>query len=347
MNHLTDQKKSDEKLLEVRGLSKSFEIRTHLSRRLVGIVRAVDDVTFHVSRGETVGLVGESGCGKTTTGRCILRGVEPTTGQVSFQLGQRQVDVLALGRRDLQSFRRHMQIIFQDPYASLDARMTVMQIVAEPLTIHRIAKGQELTDRVRELIQQVGLDPKYLNRYPHAFSGGQRQRIGIARALALYPSLVVADEAVSALDMSMQAQILNLLKELQGRLKLTYLFIAHDLSVIRHFSNRVLVMYAGKLVEIGQTQALFAAPKHPYTEALLSAAPRVNPKDKSNRIILTGEVPDPVRRPPGCHFHPRCRFADDRCKQEVPALREVAPDRWSACHYAEQLDMSGIGEFGA
>ena len=347
MNQPTDPKKSDEKLLEVCGLSKSFEIRTHLSRRLVGIVRAVDDVTFHVSRGETVGLVGESGCGKTTTGRCILRGVEPTTGQVFFQLGQRQVDVLALGRRDLQSFRRHMQIIFQDPYASLDARMTVMQIVAEPLKIHRIAKGQELTDRVRELIQQVGLDPKYLNRYPHAFSGGQRQRIGIARALALHPSLVVADEAVSALDMSMQAQILNLLKELQSRLKLTYLFIAHDLSVIRHFSNRVLVMYAGKLVEISQTQALFAAPKHPYTEALLSAAPRANPKDKSNRIILKGEVPDPVHRPPGCPFHPRCRFADDRCKQEVPALREVAPDRWSACHYAEQLDMRGIGEFGA
>lgn len=330
-------------LLDVQGLSKSFPLRRHLSRRVVGTVKAVEDMTFQVHRGETVGLVGESGCGKTTTGRCILRAVEPTAGRVVLHDGERDVDVLDLRRRALRTFRRHMQIIFQDPYSSLNPRMTVMQIVGEPLVIHGMARGRELERRVRDLIEQVGLDPRYLNRYPHAFSGGQRQRIGIARALAIHPQLVVADEAVSALDMSMQAQILNLLKDLQKRMNLTYLFIAHDLSVVRHFSDRVLVMYAGRLVEVASTRALFERPLHPYTEALLSAAPRADPLDKSKRIILSGEVPDPANRPSGCPFHPRCRFADDRCKTEVPALRKVQEGHWSACHYAEKLELSGIG----
>ena len=343
MSQLTRMPSEDDILLDVQGLSKSFEIRRHLSRRLVGTVRAVDDVSFQVRRGETVGLVGESGCGKTTTGRCILRAVEPTEGRIHFFDGLRRIDLLALSGGPLRAFRRHMQLVFQDPYASMNPRMTVMQIVGEPLRIHRVATGEQIEDRVRELITAVGLDPKFLNRYPHAFSGGQRQRISIARALALHPSLVVADEAVSALDMSMQAQILNLLKDLQGRMQLTYLFIAHDLSVVRHFSDRVLVMYAGRLVETGPTAQIFAAPKHPYTEALLSAAPRADPGAKSNRIILTGEVPDPANRPGGCPFHPRCRFAEPRCRNDVPPLREVAPDRWAACHYSEHLEMDGVG----
>ena len=329
-------------LLEVQHLSRHFEVRRHLSRRLLGTVRAVDDVSFQVRRGETVGLVGESGCGKTTTGRCILRDVPPTSGRVLLCEEGRPVDVLALPRRELRAFRRHMQLIFQDPYASLNPRMTVMQIVSEPLVVNRIARGAELEQRVRTLIRQVGLDPRYLNRYPHAFSGGQRQRIGIARALALHPSLVVADEAVSALDVSMQAQILNLLKDLQQKMHLTYLFIAHDLSVVRHFSDRVLVMYAGRLVEIAETKPIFARPLHPYTEALLAAAPRVVPGGEPREIRLSGEVPDPVNRPPGCAFHPRCRFADERCRIDVPALRDVEPGRWTACHHAESLELAGV-----
>ncbi len=330
-------------LLDVQGLSKSFEVRSHLSRRLTGRVTAVDDVSFQIRRGETVGLVGESGCGKTTTARCILRAVEPSAGRIFFHEGLRRIDVVALRGGPLRAFRRHMQMVFQDPFSSLNPRMTVMQIVGEPLRIHRMANREQIEDRVRALMTAVGLDPKFLNRYPHAFSGGQRQRIGIARALALQPSLIVADEAVSALDMSMQAQILNLLKDLQNRMQLTCLFIAHDLSVVRHFCDRVLVMYAGRIVESATTEELFAAPKHPYTEALLSAAPRADPDAKSDRIILSGEVPDPANRPAGCPFHPRCRFADPRCEQEVPLLREVDYDRVAACHYSDRLAMDGIG----
>jgi peptide/nickel transport system ATP-binding protein len=237
-----------------------------------------------------------------------------------------------------------MQLIFQDPYSSLNPRMTVMQIISEPLVLHGVARGQELEDRVRQLVRQVGLDTKYLNRYPHAFSGGQRQRIGIARALVLHPSIVIADEAVSALDMSVQAQILNLLKDLQGKLNLTYLFIAHDLSVIRHFSDRVLVMYAGKLVEQGQTADIFSRPRHPYTESLISAAPKADPSAKSQRIILRDEVPDPANLPPGCPFHLRCRFANDRCRSEVPALRTVFDHHRAACHWSGQLELTGVGE---
>ena len=329
-------------LLEVRDLAKHFPVRTHLSRRLIGVVKAVDGVSFQVHKGETLGLVGESGSGKTTAGRCILRAIEPTCGQVLMHDGREMMDVLALGRKQLRAFRRHMQLIFQDPYSSLNPRMTVMQIIAEPLVIHGVVRRRSLEERVRSLMQQVGLDGRYLNRYPHAFSGGQRQRVGIARALALNPKLVVADEAVSALDMSMQAQILNLLKDLQGKCDLTYLFITHDLSVVRHFCNRVLVMYAGKLVEGADTGMLFSNPMHPYTEALLSAAPRSQPGHKTERIILSGEVPDPARRPVGCPFHPRCRFAEDRCRSDDPTLREAVAGRWIACHLADQLTLGGV-----
>jgi len=329
-------------LLEVQDLCKHFPVRTHLARRHVGTVKAVDGVTFDVARGETVGLVGESGSGKTTAGRCILRAIEPTAGQVHLHDDGRRVDVLKLGRAQLRALRRRMQFIFQDPYASLNPRMTVMQIIAEPLVINHAARGKALEARVRELVRQVGLDERILNRYPHAFSGGQRQRIGIARALALKPSLIIADEPVSALDMSMQAQILNLLKDLQKQLNLTYLFIAHDLSVIRHFCDRVLVMYAGKLVETGTTNQLFSAPQHPYTEALLSAAPRPDPRTDSVRIRLEGEVPDPTQRPTGCPFHPRCRFAEDRCQTDEPGLEEVSEGRTTACHLASQLELQGV-----
>jgi peptide/nickel transport system ATP-binding protein len=339
MNSLTEQ---NDVLLDVRNLSKHFPIRNHLTRRLVGNVKAVDGVTFQVHQGETVGLVGESGSGKTTTGRCILRAIEPTSGSVHFNDSGRQVDVLSLGRKKLRTLRQKMQIIFQDPYASLNPRMTVMQIIAEPLVIHRIAKGKVLEDRVRELMSQVGLDVRYLNRYPHAFSGGQRQRIGIARALALNPNLIIADEAVSALDMSMQAQILNLLKDLQKKLNLTYLFIAHDLSVIRHFCDRVLVMYAGKLVETNTTADLYAHPTHPYTEALLSAAPKPDPRKRTTRIMLTGEVPDPADRPLGCPFHPRCRYVEDSCKTDEPLLEAITDSCLTACHFARQLDLGGV-----
>ena len=342
MNQTTTLLDDNDVLLDVQGLSKSYEVRSHLSRRLIGTVRAVDDMSFQIRRGETVGLVGESGCGKTTTARCILRAVEPSVGRIIYYDGLRRIDVAALRGGALRAFRRHMQLIFQDPFSSLNPRMTVMQIVGEPLRIHRMASRGQIEQRVRELMTAVGLDPRFLNRYPHAFSGGQRQRIGIARAMALQPSLIVADEAVSALDMSMQAQILNLLKDLQNRMQLTYLFIAHDLSVVRHFCDRVLVMYAGRIVEAASTEELFVAPQHPYTESLLSAAPRADPDAKSDRIILGGEVPDPANRPTGCPFHPRCRFAEPRCQEEEPPFREVAPDRDAACHYSERLAMEGI-----
>ena len=328
-------------LLDVRDLCKHFPVRRHLSRRVVGTIHAVDGLTFHVRQGETVGLVGESGSGKTPAGRCILRGIEPSSGSVTYHDDGKAIDVLSLGRHELRALRRKMQLIFQDPYASLNPRMTVMQIVGEPLVIHGLARGKALEQRVRELMRMVGLDERYLNRYPHAFSGGQRQRIGIARALALNPELIIADEPVSALDMSMQAQILNLLKDLQQQLNLTYLFISHDLSVVRHFCDRVLVMYAGKLVETGDTQSVFSAPQHPYTEALLSAAPRPDPRQKSSRIMLAGEVPDPANRPPGCPFHPRCRFVEDRCRTDEPLLESDDDRRSVACHLASQIELAG------
>jgi oligopeptide/dipeptide ABC transporter ATP-binding protein len=295
-------------------------------------VKAVDDVSFFLNRGETLSLVGESGCGKTTTSRCILRAIAPTAGQVLLSDDGEVLDVATIPKHRLPRLRRQMQMIFQDPFSSLNPRMTLFDIVGEPLLVHGEGTAQERTDRVAELLRLVGLRPEYMRRYPHAFSGGQRQRIGIARALALNPRLVVADEPVSALDVSVQAQILNLLLELQEELGLTYLFVAHDLSVVKHISERVAVMYVGRIVETAPTEALFESPKHPYTEALLSAVPVPDPTIKSKRIILQGDVPSPMNPPKGCHFHTRCPYAEARCRVEEPVLKEVRPGQFAACH---------------
>jgi peptide/nickel transport system ATP-binding protein len=306
-------------------------------------VRAVDDVSFHVDRGETLSLVGESGCGKTTTARCVLRALAPTSGQILFREGGGEViDVAGLPKSRLRPLRRQMQMIFQDPFSSLNPRRTLLDIIAEPLVVNRVGTRQERVERVAELLRLVGLRPEFMRRFPHAFSGGQRQRVGIARALALSPSLVVADEPVSALDVSVQAQILNLMLDLQDRLRLTYLFVAHDLSVVKHVSDRVAVMYVGRIVEVAPTDRLFAAPRHPYTEALLSAVPKPDPRLRAQRIVLAGEVADPGSPPPGCHFHPRCRYAVDRCRTEAPALAEVAPGHVASCHRAAELDLRGV-----
>ena len=342
MNNHVSNTGAEQILLDVDGLTKHFPIRKHLTRRLLRTVKAVQDVSFQVAKGQSVGLVGESGSGKTTVGRCILRAIEPTAGKVYLRDGEKMVDVGALGRKELRDFRRHMQMVFQDPYASLNPRMTIMRIVAEPLIVHGITSGTELRERVTDLLDKVGLDAKFLNRYPHAFSGGQRQRVGIARSLALNPKLIVADEPVSALDVSMQGQTLNLMKDLQETFDLTYLFISHDLSVIRQFCDRVLIMYAGRLVEVTETLKLFDQPRHPYTEALLSAIPKANPQDKSKRILLGGEVPDPAKLPDGCAFHPRCRYTKDICRTELPLLREIDTDHRSACHFAETLQLSAV-----
>jgi peptide/nickel transport system ATP-binding protein len=329
-------------LLDVRGLKKYFPIRRGLLQKVVGQVKAVDDVTFFLEKGETLSLVGESGCGKTTTARCILRAITPSEGRVLLTDDGQTIDVTALPTRALRLLRRQMQMIFQDPFSSLNPRMTLLDIVGEPLLVHGVGTSQERTDRVVELLQLVGLRPEYMRRYPHAFSGGQRQRIGIARALALNPRLVVADEPVSALDVSVQAQILNLLLELQERLGLTYLFVAHDLSVVKHISARVAVMYVGRIVETAPTEELFAAPKHPYTEALLSAVPKPDPRLRSERIVLEGEVADPANTPPGCHFHPRCRYAQDICREKTPLQEEIAPNHFVRCHRAAELTLAGV-----
>ena len=321
----------DEPLLTVQHLKKYFPIHRGVLGRAAEYVKAVDDVSFMIKRGETFGLVGESGCGKTTAGRAILRLHEPDSGSIRFD----GADLLSLGKQELRRKRRDMQIIFQDPYASLNPRMTIRTIVGEPFAIHGIASGSERETRIADLLKTVGLDSSVMNRYPHEFSGGQRQRIGIARALALKPKFIVADEPVSALDVSIQAQIINLLADLQQQFGLTYLFISHAIPVIEHISTRIGVMYLGKLVEVGTSRQICTSPKHPYTQALLSAVPIPDPAAKKQRVVLRGDVPTPINPPPGCRFHTRCPIAVDRCKTEEPQLRQIEDGRDVACHLVQ------------
>ena len=320
-----------ETLIRVENLTKHFPItKGIIFQKQVGAVQAVDKVSFYIKKGETLGLVGESGCGKSTTGRTLLRLHEPTAGKIFYK----DQDITNLPQDEMRALRRNMQIIFQDPYASLDPRMTIGGIISEPLEIHDIGTPSERVERVQELLRLVGLSPYFLNRYPHEFSGGQRQRIGIARALALQPEFIVCDEPISALDVSIQAQVVNLLEELQDQFGLTYLFIAHDLSMVRHISDRVAVMYLGKIVELASRDELYANPLHPYSQALLSAVPIPDPVKEASRkrIILEGDVPSPINPPSGCRFHPRCPLADEICRTEEPEWREVKPEHWVACH---------------
>ena len=335
-------KKSGMPLLEVKNLKKYFSVEKGFWRKAVGYVKAVDKVNLYINEGETLGVVGESGCGKTTLGRCILRAIEPTEGSILFRLNGDMIDITKLDKESLRATRKYTQMIFQDPYSSLDSRMTVLDIVGEPLLVNNLATGRKMEERVKDLVKVVGLNVKHLKRYPHAFSGGQRQRIGIARALASNPKFIVADEPVSALDVSVQAQTLNLLQDLQVEFKLTYLFISHDLSVIEHISDTVAVMYVGKVVELAKTEEFFLNPLHPYSEALLSALPKPDPRLRMKRIILSGEVANPVNPPSGCYFHPRCKYAKEICKKEEPEWKEVNPDHFVACHFAKELNLKGV-----
>lgn len=332
-----------EQLLHVRGLRKHFPIQRGFIRKTVGYVKSVDAVDFTINAGETLGLVGESGCGKTTTARCILRAIDATDGQVLYRQGDGKIiDVTKVEKNQLRILRREMQMIFQDPFASLNPRMNLLDLIAEPLLVNGVSNRRERQERVAELLTLVGLRPEYMRRFPHAFSGGQRQRIVIARALALKPRLVVADEPVSALDVSVQAQVLNLMLELQREFGLTYLFVAHDLSVVKHICDRVAVMYVGKIVECAPTNALFHAPRHPYTSALMSAVPVADPRVRSRMTPLQGDVPSPANPPAGCHFHPRCQYALEQCRSEMPPLVELASDHVVRCHRARELDLPGV-----
>ena len=339
---MTENLRPDEKslLLEVKGLTKFFPIRSKgLRRKVIGQVQAVDDVSFKIFEGETLGLVGESGCGKTTTARCIMRALDPTRGEILFsQSDQKTVDIAALSHRQMFPLRRDIQMIFQDPYASLNPRMNILDIIGESLLVIGGMKDRaERSKRVAELLKLVGLRPEYMQRFPHAFSGGQRQRIVIARALALNPRLIVADEPVSALDVSVQAQVLNLMLKLQQELNLTYLFVAHDLSVVKHFCDRVAVMYLGKIVELASTTSLFEVPMHPYTKALMGAVPEADPRRKAAMVPLIGEVPSPANPPSGCHFHTRCPHATEQCKTTMPTLEELRSGQFVRCHRAAEL----------
>jgi oligopeptide/dipeptide ABC transporter ATP-binding protein len=335
-----------ESILQVENLVMHFPIRKGMLKRTVGWVKAVDDISFAIRQGETLGLVGESGCGKTTVSRCLLRLYEPTSGAVKFRLNGKMVDLTKMDPHGMQEVRQQLQIIFQDPISSLDPRMSIRDVIAEPLRINHIGTRQQQTDRVVELLEMVGLNAGQVNRYPHEFSGGQRQRIGIARALALNPRMVVCDEPVSALDVSVQAQVLNLLMDLQKELDLTYLFIAHDLSAVEYISERVAVMYLGKIMEIADADIIYKSPKHPYTEALLSAIPIPDPRASRNRIILQGSVPDPSNPPSGCNFQTRCPYAEEICRDEEPPLirleTEDDSERFVACHFATELELAGI-----
>jgi oligopeptide/dipeptide ABC transporter ATP-binding protein len=315
-------------VIEVKDLKKHFPVKKGLLRRTVGQVYAVDGVTFTVRSGETLGLVGESGCGKTTAGRAAMRLVEPTSGSIKVE-GK---EIIGLSKAELRPYRRQMQIIFQDPFSSLNPRMTAGDIVGEPLLVHGVANAKERQEQVSALFARVGLRPAQMSNYPHQFSGGQRQRIGIARALALGPKLIVGDEPVSALDVSIQAQVINLLMELQAERRLSYLFISHNLAVVEHISHQIAVMYLGRIVEYADTRSIFTNAQHPYTEALLAAVPVPDPAIKRKKIVLQGDVPSPVKPPSGCHFHTRCPYAVDRCKVEVPSLREIAPGHQVSCH---------------
>ena len=334
---------SEEIILEVSGLKQHFPIRQGLLQRVVGHVQAVDGVSFQLRAREALGLVGESGCGKTTTGRSILRLYEPTAGEIWYTRpdGEKE-DLAPLSDREMKAYRRDLRMIFQDPFSSLNPRLTVMDIIGEPLVIHGVAKGRDKVERVADLMQAVGLNPNYMGRYPHEFSGGQRQRIGLARTLSLSPRIIIADEPVSALDVSVQAQVLNLLAEIKEERSLTLIFIAHDLSVVEHVCDRIAVMYLGQIVELDATDRLLRQPAHPYTEALVSAVPPADPDIRMNRIILEGDVPNPASPPSGCVFHPRCRYAENVCKTDKPELTLMADGRLCRCHFAAELELQGI-----